>query len=78
MQADDLEIHKVKVGKIKPQLENEFTFGRLFTDHMLSIDWSKEDGWAKPQIIPYGPVKLATSATSLHYGISVHEGISVA
>ena len=67
----------MKVGKIKPALENEFTFGRLFTDHMLSIDWDIEKGWDKPRIIPYGPFKLDTSASSLHYGISVHEGISV-
>ena len=60
-----------------PRLSNEFTFGKLFTDHMLSIEWTKEQGWQAPEIIPYGPIKLATSATSLHYGISVHEGISV-
>jgi len=44
---------------------------------MLSIDWTKEKGWEAPKIIPYGPIKLETSATSLHYGISVHEGINV-
>ena len=44
---------------------------------MLSIEWTKDQGWQAPEIIPYGPIKLATSATSLHYGISVHEGISV-
>ena len=44
---------------------------------MLSIDWTKEKGWEAPQIIPYGPVKMSTAATALHYGISVHEGISV-
>ena len=49
----------------------------MFTDHMLSIDWSKEGGWEAPQIVPYGPIKMHTAATSLHYGISVHEGISI-
>ena len=63
--------------KIKPTRDEELVFGRLFTDHMLSIDWTKDKGWAAPQIIPYGPIKLETSATALHYGISVHEGISV-
>jgi branched-chain amino acid aminotransferase len=43
---------------------------------MLSIDWDFSNGWHKPQIIPYGPIQLANTATSLHYGISVHEGIS--
>ena len=70
-------IQEVDVRKIKPTLDKELVFGRLFTDHMLSIDWTKEDGWESPKIIPYGPIKMATSASSLHYGISVHEGINV-
>jgi len=47
------------------------------TDHMLSIDWTKAGGWEVPKIVPYGPIKMETSATALHYGISVHEGISI-
>jgi len=65
------------VRKIKPKSKSEYSFGKLFTDHMLSIDWTKAGGWDKPKIIPYGPIQLETSATALHYGISVHEGISV-
>ena len=57
--------------------KDELKFGRLFTDHMLSIDWTKDGGWERPQIVPYGPIELATSATVMHYGISVHDGISV-
>ena len=66
-----------EVRKIMPKLNNEGTFGKLFTDHMLSVQWTKTGGWEAPEIIPYGPIKLATSATSLHYGISVFEGVSV-
>lgn len=44
---------------------------------MLVCDWNKQDGWLAPQIVPYGPIKLETSATALHYGISVHEGVTV-
>jgi len=57
--------------------EGQFAFGKVFTDHMLTIDWSKEHGWEAPQIVPHGPLTLETSATALHYGISCHEGISV-
>lgn len=57
--------------------ENELVFGRYFTDHMLSIDWTKQGGWEAPKILPYGPIPIETSATALHYGISVHDGISV-
>lgn len=44
---------------------------------MLEVDWTKDEGWGTPKIVPYGPVEMATSATALHYGISVHEGITV-
>jgi branched-chain amino acid aminotransferase len=44
---------------------------------MLTIDYSKENGWHKPVIQPYGPISLETSATVLHYGISAHEAITV-
>jgi branched-chain amino acid aminotransferase len=42
---------------------------------MLSIDWDAANGWHKPEIKPYGPIEVATTATVLHYGISVYEGI---
>jgi branched-chain amino acid aminotransferase len=44
---------------------------------MLTIDWTKEKGWDKPHIQPYGPIKLETSATVLHYGISAFEALTV-
>ena len=56
---------------------NDYVFGKLFTDHMLSIDWDYKNGWHNPVIKPYGPIELAVTATSLHYGISAYESISV-
>jgi branched-chain amino acid aminotransferase len=34
-------------------------------------------GWGKPRITPYEPIKIDTTATSLHYGISAFEGMSI-
>ena len=75
--AQDLAFFPVDVKKIKPATPGQFSFGKHYTDHMLSIDWSKEGGWEAPQIIPHGPIKVETSATSLHYGISVNESVSI-
>lgn len=75
--AADLTVNPVDIKKIKPVKPGQFGFGKHFTDHMLTIDWSKEGGWAAPQIVPHGPITVATSATALHYGISCYEGISV-
>ena len=55
-----------------------YTFGKQFTDHMFMVDWSKEDGgWGRPLIREYGPMKVPTSSTCLHYGINAYEGFSV-
>jgi len=45
---------------------------------MLSIDWDVENKWHRPEIIPYGPLKIENTATCLHYGISAYEGVSAA
>jgi branched-chain amino acid aminotransferase len=71
-----LEIHERVVKKNKPDPTFNYTFGKLFTDHMFVVDWDQHSGWGKPQIVPYGPFKIETTATVLHYGISAYEGIS--
>lgn len=75
--ASDLTIAEDVVRNIKPESIRDYVFGRTFTDHMLICDWTKADGWGKPNIVPYGPMKIATSATSLHYGIACHVGLSI-
>ena len=67
-----MEIFERDAKKNKPG-EKDLKFGRTYTDHMLLIEWSKRNGWGKPNIVPYGPIKLDVNATSLHYGISCYE-----
>lgn len=50
-------------------------FGRYFTDHMVSIDYSAADGWHDAKVLPYGPLSLAPAAMVLHYGQAVFEGL---
>lgn len=65
------------VRGVLPENPSAYTFGRLFTDHMLQADWDLSSGWSRPRIVPYEPIRIDTTATSLHYGISAFEGISV-
>jgi branched-chain amino acid aminotransferase len=44
---------------------------------MFQVDWDMASGWGKPRITPNQPIKIDTTATSLHYGISAFEGISI-
>lgn len=52
-------------------------FGRVFTDHMVTIRWSAGRGWHDAQLLPYGPLEIDPSNMALHYGQSVFEGLKV-
>ena len=72
--ASDLQITKTTSFKPKPPLK-ELVFGKTLTDHMLEIDWDVEKGWDKPRISPYRKLEIDPSATVLHYGIELFEGM---
>jgi branched-chain amino acid aminotransferase len=50
-------------------------FGRVFTDHMITIDWSPARGWHGAALVPYGPVSLDPAAQVLHYAQEIFEGV---
>lgn len=50
-------------------------FGRHFTDHMVTIQWTEGRGWHDAQLVPYGPVELDPATMALHYGQEIFEGL---
>ncbi len=50
-------------------------FGRVFTDHMVSIDWSDGKGWHDARVEPYGPLSMDPATAVLHYSQSIFEGL---
>ncbi|KLD78528.1 branched-chain amino acid aminotransferase [Xanthomonas hyacinthi] len=50
-------------------------FGNYFTDHMVAIEWDREQGWHDAQVRAYGPLALDPAASVLHYGQEIFEGI---
>ncbi len=50
-------------------------FGRVFTDHMVTIGWTKADGWADGELTAYAPLTVDPAAVVLHYGQTVFEGM---
>ncbi|QPK78533.1 branched-chain amino acid aminotransferase [Corynebacterium lizhenjunii] len=50
-------------------------FGKYFTDHMVTIDWTAEKGWHSPQVVPYAPLSMDPASTVFHYGQAIFEGI---
>ena len=49
-------------------------FGKVFTDHMATAEWSAEGGWSAPAIRPYGPLSFDPATSFLHYGQAIFEG----
>jgi len=71
----ELKIELAKNLKPKPRDEAALGFGKLFTDHMLLMNYSQDTGWHNARIVPYGPISLDPAATCLHYGQLVFEGL---
>ena len=71
----ELKKQLVSVKKEKPADETKLGFGTVFTDHMLMIDYNKEQGWHDARIVPYGDISISPAAMCLHYGQTVFEGM---
>ncbi|PWW58318.1 branched chain amino acid aminotransferase [Actinokineospora spheciospongiae] len=50
-------------------------FGRYFTDHMVTVRHTREQGWHDARVGPYQPLTLDPSASVLHYGQAIFEGL---
>ncbi|KAJ2139811.1 branched-chain-amino-acid transaminase bat2 [Coemansia sp. RSA 520] len=50
-------------------------FGKNFTDHMLCIKFTEENGWEAPEIKPYGPLQIDPAAFVLNYSVETFEGM---
>ncbi|HXA59322.1 MAG TPA: branched-chain amino acid aminotransferase [Streptosporangiaceae bacterium] len=50
-------------------------FGQLFTDHMITIAWNKQQGWHDARLQPYGPLSLDPATKVLHYAQELFEGL---
>lgn len=71
-QAADLTIERNPACKPKPD-PSTLLFGKQFSDHMLTINWSEKDGWEAPQIKPFQNLSLHPASSALHYSIEVRE-----
>ncbi|MCS6912163.1 MAG: branched-chain amino acid aminotransferase [Myxococcota bacterium] len=67
-------VSRTEHPKPRPRPE-ELGFGRYFTDHMFSWEYTAGRGWHDPQILPYGPIQLDPAAGVLHYGQAMFEGM---
>ncbi len=73
----DIKKNLVPPEKQKPLFDDprRLPFGRLFTDHMFTMEYHRGRGWHHPEIRPYGPLPLDPAANVLHYAQEVFEGM---
>ena len=58
-----------------PENESQLGFGRIFADHMFRACWSRQEGWHRAEIVPYGDIAISPAALVLHYGQTIFEGL---
>jgi len=80
MTSISLDFRNTPSAKARAQAEREAIlanpgFGKHFTDHMVSIDWTISDGWHNAEVRPYGPLQLDPAASVLHYAQEIFEGL---
>ena len=62
-------------GATRAQAIADPGFGKVFTDHMVSIEWSDGRGWHDATLGPRGPIELDPAAAVLHYAQEIFEGL---
>lgn len=53
----------------------ELGFGKFFSDHMFTAEYTKGRGWHDAQVRPYENLSLDPAASVLHYGQALFEGM---
>ena len=71
---EKIKITRTEKSKIFNVDFNNFTFGSVFTDHMFECDFINGN-WINPTIKPYQPISIEPSASVLHYGQAIFEGM---
>ncbi|TRY80015.1 hypothetical protein TCAL_06570, partial [Tigriopus californicus] len=63
-----------KEVKAKPEVK-DLVFGKNFTDHMLKVRWTANEGWHQPKITPFENFSMHPGAKVLHYAQELFEGM---
>lgn len=50
-------------------------FGKVFTDHMVTVRWTADQGWHEAQVRAREPFQLDPAAAVLHYAQEIFEGL---
>ncbi|AMM21299.1 branched chain amino acid aminotransferase [Frondihabitans sp. PAMC 28766] len=65
----------VRADAEREEMLSDPGFGKYFTDHMVEIEWTVDDGWHDAAVVPYGPISLDPAASVFHYAQEIFEGV---
>ena len=69
-----IKVLHAKNKKTKPA-DSDLGFGKVFTDHMFTMDYSAKKGWYNPLIKPFEDFIISPAAMIFHYGQAIFEGL---
>lgn len=58
----------------RAKVMQDLGFGRVFTEHMITLRYREGNGWYGGKLEPYAPITLDPAASVLHYGQAIFEG----
>ncbi len=70
----EIKVSHSETSKINQVDWDNLPFGKVFTDHMLVMDY-KNGAWQAPEILPFGPIPMHPAMSAIHYGQSIFEGM---
>ncbi len=65
--------HRVSDMERKARMINP-GFGKVFSEHMVTVRHTEHGGWERGLLQPYGPLMLDPASSVLHYGQAIFEG----
>ncbi len=71
-----VEIHPQPVpASERDKLLEDPGFGKLFTDHMVTLRWSEDKGWHDGKVSARKPIEMDPATAVLHYAQEIFEGM---
>lgn len=67
-------IQKTAESRIASFDPENFTFGKVFCDHMIVCEY-ENGSWGELKLMPYGPLPFTPAMMGVHYGQAVFEGM---
>ena len=74
IETASITIRKTEHSKLSQVDFDNIIFGRIFSDHMMIADFVDNE-WTDSRIVPFAPLKMSPANVTLHYGMSIFEGM---